>query len=463
MAAPVPVAAAAVVHAAAVAADVAAAAVVAKVNRISHTDASMNMKSTNPSTAGALRSIVLALLLAVPLAGQAQDQKTFATPEAAVDALIAALKVNDEPALLGLVGSQYKRLVSSGDAQSDATTRAALAANLQTFRALDDSKPDRRVLLVGTQAWPLPIPLVKQGDAWRFATEQGDDEILNRRIGFNERQAISVLRAYLGAQKAYAQEDRNGDGVLQYAQKLGSSPGKKDGLYWPADSAKGEEMSPFGPLVAESAAYLGGKKGSPFHGYHFRILTRQGKGAPGGAYNYLVNGRMIAGFAMVAYPAVYGDSGVMTFVVSHNGKVYEKDLGKNSGTLALAMTTFDPGVGWKETDAPQLIHLKKRKTMKFTLLATAALAALIATPVFAQSKDNTQAGRRLDAGPGQRHPRALRGRHRDRSRRGQGHRDAQGAPRATCIPLKVGPDVRNLRPGEGRRQGHRQVPGERCR
>ncbi len=143
--------------------------------------------------------------------------------------------------------------------------------------------------------------------------------------------------------------DRDGDGVLQYAQRLGSTPGKHDGLYWPADAAKGEEASPFGPLVAESAAYLKGHQaGDPYRGYHFRILTRQGKSAPGGAYSYVINGRMIAGFAMVAYPAQYGESGVMTFIVSHNGKVFEKDLGKNSAEIGAKMTAFDPGAGWKE-------------------------------------------------------------------------------------------------------------------
>ena len=137
--------------------------------------------------------------------------------------------------------------------------------------------------------------------------------------------------------------------MLQYAQKLASTPGKHDGLYWPADAAKGEEASPFGPLIAESAAYLKGHvAGDPYRGYHFRILTRQGKNAPGGAYSYVINGRMIAGFAMVAYPAEYGKSGVMTFIVSHNGKVYEKDLGRSSAAIGAKMTTFDPGAGWKE-------------------------------------------------------------------------------------------------------------------
>jgi hypothetical protein len=158
-----------------------------------------------------------------------------------------------------------------------------------------------------------------------------------------------VLQAYLDAQREYASRDRNGDGVLQYAQRLASTQGKRDGLYWPADAASGEETSPFGPLVAESAAYLEGRRaGDPYRGYHFRILTRQGKSAPGGAYSYLINGRMIAGFAMVAYPARYGESGVMTFIVSHNGNLFEKDLGANSNAAGAKMSTFDPGTGWHE-------------------------------------------------------------------------------------------------------------------
>jgi hypothetical protein len=203
--------------------------------------------------------------------------------------------------------------------------------------------------VVGDQAWPVPIPIVKVGDRWRFATEQGIDELTNRRIGGNESNAIYVLRAYVAAQRAYAASDRDGDGVMQYARKLASAPGKKDGLYWPSDAAKGEEASPLGPLVAESTAYFAGRKeGDPYRGYRFKILTQQGANAPGGAYNYIINGRMIAGFGMVAYPAVYGQSGVMTFIVNQAGKIYQRDLGKNGAATSAAMTTFNPGPGWKD-------------------------------------------------------------------------------------------------------------------
>lgn len=310
-------------------------------------------KVTNPmdltKMKAVLRRLALALLLAFPLTASPAAQMTFATPEAAVDALTAALKADDDAALVAIFGEPHKTLVVTPDRAANSAGRAKALVALQTFKVLDEQGKDRRVLLIGDQAWPLPIPLVRVGDVWRFATEQGAEEMLNRRIGANERNAIFVLRAYIDAQRAYASRDRDGDDVLQYAQKIGSTPGKHDGLSWPADSAKGEEESPFGPLIAESAAYLKGHKaGDPYRGYHFKILMRQGKRAPGGAYNYVINGRMIAGFAMVAYPAEYGESGVMTFIVSHNGKIYEKDFGKSTADNGAKMTSYDPGPGWKQ-------------------------------------------------------------------------------------------------------------------
>jgi DUF2950 family protein len=294
----------------------------------------------------------LALLLAVPLLASAAEQKAFATPDEAVNALMAALKADDDAAMISIFGDKHRDLVASPDRAANSVTRARALTAMQTFHILEDAGADKRILVIGDQAWPFPIPLVKTAAGWRFATEVGEDELVNRRIGANERNAIVVLNAYLDAQKEYASRDRNGDGVLQYAQKLGSTPGKQDGLYWPADAAKGEEQSPFGPLVAESAAYLKDRKaGDPYRGYHFKILTRQGTTAPGGAYSYIINGRMIAGFAMVAYPAQYGESGVMSFIVSHNGKVFEKNLGKNSAELGAKMTAFDPGPGWKEVSS----------------------------------------------------------------------------------------------------------------
>jgi hypothetical protein len=293
--------------------------------------------------------LALALMVAVPLVAAAASQQTFATPDAAVDALMAALKADSDPAMIAIFGEAHKDIVLESDHAAASATRAKILAAMQTLRVLQEPSADRRVLLIGAEAWPVPIPIVRAGDSWRFATEEGADEIVNRRIGGNERNAIYVLRASIDAQRAYAARDRDGDDVLQYAQKIASAPGKHDGLYWPADAAKGEEASPFGPLIAESAAYLKGHAaGDPYRGYYFRILTRQGKSAPGGAYSYVINGRMIAGFAMVAYPAVYGETGVMTFIVSHNGKVYQKDLGKSSAQIGAKLTTFDPGAGWKE-------------------------------------------------------------------------------------------------------------------
>ena len=296
------------------------------------------------------RRFALAMLLALPLAPALAAQQTFATPEAAVEALATALKAGDDASLTAIFGDKYPNLIGSGDRAQDAVVRAKAAEQLATYRLLDERGADRRVLLMGAEAWPLPIPLVREGKAWRFASEEGADEMLNRRIGANERNAIHVLNAYLDAQREYASVDRDGDGVRQYAMKLESAAGKHNGLYWPADVAKGEEESPFGPLIAESSPYRAGhKQGDPYRGYHFRILTRQGKSAPGGAYNYIINGRMIAGFAMVAYPDAYGASGVMTFIINHNGKLYEKNLGKNSAAIGAKMTSFDPAKGWKES------------------------------------------------------------------------------------------------------------------
>ncbi len=296
-----------------------------------------------------IRRLAFIAVCAMPMLATGAEQKTFATPDEAVDALLAALKADDDAALVAIFGDKHKDLIVLPDRAANSANRVKAVAAMQTYRLLEEQGKDRRVLLIGDQAWPVPIPLVKTGERWRFATEDGEDELVNRRIGSNERGAIKVLRAYLDAQKEYAARDRNGDGVLQYAQRLASTPGKHDGLYWPADATKGEEMSPFGPLVAESAAYLKGHKpGDAYRGYHFRILTRQGKSAAGGAYNYVINGRMIAGFAMVAYPDRYGESGVMTFIINHNGRVFEKDLGKNSATIAAKMTAFESGAGWHE-------------------------------------------------------------------------------------------------------------------
>ena len=296
-----------------------------------------------------LRGLALAMLVSIPLLGIAAEQKTFASSDEAVSALIDAFKADDDAALVSIFGEQHKRLVISPDKAANSASRAKISAALQAFHMLEQSGPDRFTIVLGEAAWPSPIPLVRENGAWRFATELGEDEIINRRIGSNEREAILVLRAYLDAQREYASKDRNGDDVREYAQKVGSSTGKQDGLYWPADQAKGEEASPFGPLIAASEDYLKGHKaGDSFRGYKFRILTQQGKSAPGGAFSYVINGRMIAGFAMVAYPAEYGLSGVMTFVVSNGGKIYQKNIAKDAAQIK----SFNPDASWTKVDDP---------------------------------------------------------------------------------------------------------------
>lgn len=287
-----------------------------------------------------LRGVVVALALALPLASLAQQ--TFPTPEAAADALAAALKANDDAALVNLVGPKYRSLVGTGDAAYDAARRAEAAAAMATWRSLDATSENRRILKIGPQAFPVAIPIVREGGSWHFAAEQGAEELLNRRIGSNERNAIQVLRAYVDAQRQYAAEDRDGDGVVQYARRLGSSPGKHDGLYW--DAGPDGQESPFGPLLARSAT-AGHASGDAYRGYHFRILERQGPNAKGGAYSYVINGRMVAGYALVAYPHD-ANSGVMTFIVNQNGTVFQKNLGAKTRETASKMTSFDPGPGW---------------------------------------------------------------------------------------------------------------------
>ena len=206
----------------------------------------------------------------------------------------------------------------------------------------------KAVFSIGNEDYPYPIPLVKKGQVWRFDTRAGKEELLNRRIGRNELEVIEILRAYVDAQREYATTDWDGDGKSEFAQKIRSTPGKKDGLYWAAK--EGEKLSPLGPLAAKAAKEGYSKESTALHGYHFRILKGQGKDAEGGAFDYLVNGKMLLGFAMVAYPAQYGSSGIMTFIVNQNGIVYQKDLGKNSSKVAAAMKLFNPDKSWKKVE-----------------------------------------------------------------------------------------------------------------
>ncbi len=276
-------------------------------------------------------------------------QRSFSSPEEAVKAMVEALKTNDVKALEGIFGPGSKDLISSGDPVADQAAREQFVKRYEEKNRLEQSSDDKAVLSVGNDDWPSPIPIVKEAGLWRFDAAAGKEEMLARRIGRNEWSAIRVCLAYVDAQREYAIRDRDGDGLLEYAQKFQSDQGKKNGLYWPVK--QGEEQSPMGRLFAfaQKRGYATGKnKPEPFFGYYYRILTAQGKNAQGGAYDYIVKGNMIGGFALVAYPAKYGSSGVMTFIVNHDGVVYEKDLGKNTEKTAQAMKLFDPDSTWKK-------------------------------------------------------------------------------------------------------------------
>jgi hypothetical protein len=286
-------------------------------------------------------------------AGPAVPPRLFNSPEEALKALAAATQAGDHAGVDAIFGSEVKDLLS-GDARQDALEFAAFAKLLGQFSRLVQKADDRFVLNLGDQNWPFPIPLVKKGEAWFFDTAAGMSEIINRRIGEDELAAIGVCRTYLAAQREYASGDRSGDGVLRFAQRIRSTPGHKDGLYWPA--AANEDPSPFGPLITEVRADgYGGQTAEgqpqPFYGYHFKILAAQGAAAPGGAYDYVINGNLIAGFALVAYPAHWGESGIMTFIVNQWGKVYECNLGSQSAAIAAAMTEFDPDRDWAAVES----------------------------------------------------------------------------------------------------------------
>jgi hypothetical protein len=285
---------------------------------------------------------------ATPAPVASGPQRQFATPDDAVKALLAATQAHDKPALREIFGPESQDLVS-GDKVEDANEHAAFAKALSQMCRLSHEGDDKIVLNVGAQDWPFPIPLVKKDGQWFFDTAAGKEEIINRRVGENELTAIGVCRTYVTAQREYASKGRDASGVLKYAQKLKSTPGQKDGLFW--EVSAGEEPSPFGPLVASARAEGYGPRPEgeaprPFNGYLFKILTAQGPHAPGGQYNYVINGNMIAGFALVAHPDRWGDSGVMTFIVNQQGKVYQRNLGPDTAAKVAAMTEFDPDDGW---------------------------------------------------------------------------------------------------------------------
>jgi len=309
--------------------------------------------SSHPTRAlGRLVISAVAMLICASLS-EANAQQTFKTPDEAASALVAAAKNADRNAVLTVLGRGAEDIVSSGDAVADKNIRERFVAAYDEKHAIE-TQGDKAIMVIGNEEFPFPIPLVHKGDAWRFDTEAGREEVLYRRVGRNELDAIQSCLAYVDAQNDYADKDRTGAGPGVYAQRIVSQPGKKDGLYWP--TAAGEQESPLGELVADATAegYRFTGLRAPFHGYFYKVLTRQGPAAPGGVLDYVVNGKMIGGFALVAYPAEYGNSGVMTFIVNHNGTVYQKDLGERSAQRADAMSSFNPDDSWQKVDLSEL-------------------------------------------------------------------------------------------------------------
>jgi hypothetical protein len=299
------------------------------------------------------KGIVLGLFLIFAMrtgVALAADQKTFATPTEAVHALVRAAEDGNQEEILAVLGDDGKDLVYSGDPVQDKAGMESFVKAYKTKHALVEPDEKTRVLQIGAYSWEMPIPIVDDGGKWRFDTAAGKDELLYRRIGHNELGAIAACRGYIDAQKDYAAVGHDGLPPGTYAQSLVSSPGKQDGLYW--ETAEDEPASPAGPLLADASSEgyashgLGGKA-QPYHGYFYRILKGQGSAAGGGAKSYLNDGQLTGGVALVAFPAQYKVSGVVTFLINQNGVVYQKDLGENTAEIAKAMTEYDPDKSWK--------------------------------------------------------------------------------------------------------------------
>jgi hypothetical protein len=318
-----------------------------------------------------IKKILLAALFSTPLfafatppkpvpAALAETKSTealnFPTPDDAAKALLEAARSDDRQQIIALFGSHDADLLSSGDEVEDKNNRTEFVTLAQEKMTVEKISDDKAIIHVGKTDWPFPIPLVKNSNSWRFDAQQGRQEILNRRIGRNELSTLAAIRGYEEAQFDYAISDRDGDGVSEYAQKLQSEPGKFDGLYWEAEN--GQPQSPLGPLFAEAKSEGYKIKGAtgkpvPYHGYYYRILTRQGGNVPGGKYDYIINGNMIAGFALVAFPAQYGSSGIMTFVTNHQGKIFQKDLGPKTDQIARNMKEYNPDSKWEPVYVPE--------------------------------------------------------------------------------------------------------------
>jgi hypothetical protein len=297
--------------------------------------------------------VIQAFMLSQTIRAQslhAVEQESFDSPDEAVNVLVTAAENHDRDQLHAIFGPDGRQLVSPDVVQAAQSYKMFLQRLTQKVEMVTNSA-DNISLLIGNDVWPFPIPLAKHDGQWLFDTEAGKQEILARRIGMNELGAIDVCHAYVQAQREYASQDRKGDGILAYAQFIHSDPGTHDGLYWPVNS--GEPLSPLGPLIAAAhvegyhhTAQMLNQQSAPYHGYYFKVLTRQGRNAPGGRYSYVINGKMIAGFALVAWPAEWGNTGVMTFIVNQQGKIYEANLGAKTRKIAASMKEFDPNSRW---------------------------------------------------------------------------------------------------------------------
>ena len=294
--------------------------------------------------------ISFCLLAALLVGCQNGSPRTFKSPDAAVDSLVSALRADDTKALDGIFGKDGKAIVSSGDAVADRNGYGRFVEAYDAKHQLTPAADGEMTLTIGQGDWPFPVPIVKADKGWQFDTAAGKDEILNRRIGRNELSTIQVCLAIVDAQHEYARLDPTGQGLPVYERRIISEKGRKNGLYWPTPA--GTETSPLGPLVAHAAdeGYASGRDATgaaaPYHGYHYRLLTAQGPHARGGTMDYVIDSRLIGGFGVLAYPAEYGGSGVMTFMVNHEGVVYQRDLGPDTEQVAKSMKTFDPGDGW---------------------------------------------------------------------------------------------------------------------
>ena len=311
----------------------------------------LNFDKSHWANLSKLAVVAMLLTVCVPTRSVAQQpgQKTFSSAEEATNALVMAVQADDKTMMLDILGPDGKQIISSGDETEDANSRANFVKRYQEMHRLMKEPDGTTVLFIGAHNWPAPIPLVHKGNSWYFDTEAGKKEILYRRVGRNELSAIRVCQELVAAQKEYSAEHK------EYAQKIFSDEGQHNGLYW--EAAEGAPQSPIGPLVASAVAqgYAKRRDGTPtpYRGYYFHILTRQGKNAPGGAKNYVVNGKMTEGFAFVAYPAEYRSSGVMTFIVSEDGVVYQKDLGRKTDVLAKAMKEYDRNPSWQKAEEQQ--------------------------------------------------------------------------------------------------------------